>query len=121
VLKVVASDEKANPTDDVLNGEMETDAFLIDNTKPEISVTSIDGSGAAVSVEDRASNVIRFEYAVDGGEWVSVSPKDRIFDERKESFEFRLPKLAAGTHQVTMRALDQESNVSTASKTFEVR
>ncbi|MBI2932949.1 MAG: hypothetical protein HYY16_14995 [Planctomycetes bacterium] len=120
VLRVVASDEKANPKEEALTGEAETDAILIDNGKPEIEAT-IAGSRVSGVTSDRASNVTRIEYNVDGGEWHAAPAKDRIFDDRREEFDFELQAVAPGAHTLTMRALDQESNVGTLSKTFEVR
>jgi hypothetical protein len=49
----------------------------------------------------------------------SIFPKDRLFDDKKEEFEFELKDLGKGVHTITMRAIDQENNIGSVSKEFE--
>jgi len=119
-IRVVASDEKANPVDEALTGSADTDPFVIDNGKPEVEF-SFAGANVSGTATDKASNITRIEWSVDGGEWHAAMPKDRLFDDVKEEFEFRLSGLESGSHTLTVRVLDHESNVGTLSKTFDVK
>lgn len=120
IVKVEISDEKSNTAEDVLKESAESDQFIIDNTAAKID---LDISGAKVQGEavDGISNIIKLEYKIDAGEWVSVLPKDKLFDSQKEEFEFELKKLGKGTHTITMRAIDQENNIGSISREFEVK
>jgi hypothetical protein len=116
VLKVVASDEKSNLKPEALTEEIESDALLVDNTKPEVRATA---SGLKVSGEavDATSSILRLEVQIDGGAWKTVAAKDGVLDSSKEAFEIDLApeKLPKGEHTVSVRAYDQEMNVGVTS------
>jgi hypothetical protein len=60
---------------------------------------------------DRTTTVASFEYSVDSGaDWQAVLPSDNIFDGPEEKVDFTIPRLAAGAHQITLRAGDAKGN-----------
>jgi hypothetical protein len=73
----------------------------------------VDGADAkvALKVVDRASIVAALAYSVDSStDWHAVLPSDSIADSPDESYDFTIPRLAAGAHQIMLRALDSHGN-----------
>jgi hypothetical protein len=114
VLKVVASDERANPAGEGLTGEKATLAFVIDNTRPAITVREVSPGKLEIVVKDALSPVTKAELSIDGQEWTPLHPRDRIADGLEEQFDATLPALAAGPHAIAVRATDAEGNVGAA-------
>jgi sugar lactone lactonase YvrE len=116
VLKVLASDRKANPADLALGGELESSSFEIDNVAPAIQVgaTRRDGTRFIVNadVRDTDSAIVRVEYSLDAQRWQPAFPRDGILDGRLEAFEIRLEADAAG-RTLVIRATDALGNVGT--------
>jgi hypothetical protein len=117
VMRVEASDEAANAEERALRDARECVPFCIDHRKPEV-VLEAARDGGALRVKGRATDALspiaRLEYAVDGGDWRTLFPVDRIFDMRIEAFEFAPGDLPPGAHVVTVRAVDVENNVGSA-------
>ena len=114
VLKVLASDRKANPADLALGGELESNSFEIDNIAPTVQVSGVrrDGTRFVVSadVRDTDSAVTKVEYSLDAQQWQLAFPRDGILDARLESFELRLEAEAAG-QMLVIRATDALGNI----------
>ena len=115
-VKVLASDAASNPAATALTGELDSQAFDIDNTPPTFSAATarVDGARTVVTldVKDDHSPISKVEYSLDGIEWKSVFPTDGVADTRSEHYEIavsgRIP--ARG---LTIRAMDALNNVST--------
>lgn len=116
VLKVLASDRKANPPDVALGGELESSSFEIDNVAPavQIAATRRDGTRFVVNadVRDADSAVVKVEYSLDAQRWQPAFPRDGILDGRQEAFEIRMDSDAAG-RTLVIRATDALGNVGT--------
>jgi hypothetical protein len=116
VLKVAASDRRANPADTALTGELESSSFEIDNVSPTVNPGAIrrDGNSFVVAAEvrDADSAISRVEYSLDAQRWQTAFPRDGILDARQESFELRLGADAAG-RTLVIRATDALGNVGT--------
>jgi hypothetical protein len=114
VIKVVASDHKANPSDSALRGERESPSFDVDNTAPVVSVAAPRREGNAFvvpfDVRDTDSPVTRVEYSVDSQRWQGAFPQDGILDARREQFTLRLEAAMAG-RMLVIRATDAMNNV----------
>ncbi|HQR36816.1 MAG TPA: hypothetical protein PLF26_00330, partial [Blastocatellia bacterium] len=125
LFKVVADDLPSNPSGLNRTGERVTEPVEIDNTPPVVSSgtpTVADGSVAVqFDVVDATSRVIRADYSVDGGPWVSVYPEDGIPDSGRETFRVRAAGLAKGEHVISFRATDSNVNIGTAKVTATVR
>jgi hypothetical protein len=115
VLRVTASDRLNNLPAATLMGEMESEAFDIDNTAPCISVLGIrtEGSRSIVTAEvvDTTSVVDRVEYAIDAGPWQPAFPLDGAADSRHERYEIAVEGPAAG--RLVIRATDTMNNMGT--------
>lgn len=116
VLKIAASDRRANPPDTALTGELESSSFEIDNVAPAVQPGAVrrDGARFVVSVEvrDADSAISRVEYSLDAQRWQTAFPRDGILDARQEAFELRLEAGAAG-RTLVIRATDALGNVGT--------
>jgi len=116
-VRVVASDTPSNSAATALTGDLESNAFDIDNTPPVITVTAVRRDGGrttlAFDVRDDNSAVVKVEYSLDGDRWQAVYPKDGIADSRVEQYELTVPE-AQGVLGVVLRAADALNNVSSA-------
>lgn len=116
VIKVSASDAPSNVPSAALSGELESEAFEVDNAAPAITVvqSTREGTGTRLIVEirDGHSAVSGAEFSLDGGAWQTVYPADGAADSRVERFEIRVEGEAAG--RVMIRASDAMNNVATA-------
>jgi hypothetical protein len=116
VLKVAASDTRANPPDAALVGELESSSFEIDNVAPTVQPGAIrrDGQRFIVPAEirDGDSAITRVEYSLDAQRWQPAFSRDGILDARQETMEIRLEADAAG-RTLVIRATDALGNVGT--------
>lgn len=116
VLKVAASDARANPAELALVGELESTGFEIDNVAPTVQAGAVRREGTsfvvAADVRDTDSAITRVEFSVDAQRWQPAFPRDGILDARQESFEIRLDADAAG-RTLVIRATDALGNIGT--------
>ena len=115
-VKIVASDSPSNSSAVALAGEMDSEAFEIDNTASTIVVGGVrtDGTRTIVSFEvrDDHSPVQRVEVSQDGQIWRSVFPADGIADSRVERYEVTVEG-GLGQRGMTIRVTDMMNNVAT--------
>ncbi len=116
VVKIAASDARANPSDSALAGELESSSFEIDNVAPTVQVAAIRREGdrlvVPVEIRDADSAITKVEYSIDAQRWLPAFPRDGILDARQESFEIRLGSDAAG-RTLVIRATDALGNSGT--------
>ena len=114
-VRVEASDESANPPDQVQKHSLESETVLIDNTPPRIDSLEIAGRRLRAHVVDGTSPIARVELAVDGKlEWRPLSAADGIFDTVDERVDSDVSTLVpAGSHIVVVRAFDVAGNAVT--------
>ncbi|MES1205186.1 MAG: hypothetical protein ABUS79_04540 [Pseudomonadota bacterium] len=117
VVRVNTSDERAQPTERALTSAFDSAPLLVDNGKPEVKDITVAYPVVTGRARDDASAIAVLEYAVDGGDFRSLSPADGIADDLTETFSFRLPALARGPHAVAIRATDAADNVGAAQTT----
>src|SRR5262245_8944560 len=90
-IKIVASDSPSNPSSTALAGELESIAFEVDNTPPQIIVsgTRVNGNQTIVvfDVKDDHSPILRVECSQDGQLWRAAFPVDGIADSKSEHYE----------------------------------
>lgn len=117
LLRIVASDAPSNSPSTALTGALESSAFDIDNTPPEITISSVrrDGARLVITFEarDEHSAVQRADYSVDGDKWQTIYPIDGIADSRFERFELVLEGEAAA-RGVIVRVTDALNNTASA-------
>jgi hypothetical protein len=116
-VRIVASDSPSNTPDSALAGEMDSVAFDIDNSPPQITVASVrteHGRTIIVfDVKDDHSPILRAEYSQDGQRWRGIFPVDGIADSRSEHYELTIEG-DVGERGVTLRATDAMNNVASA-------
>lgn len=116
VVRVMASDSPTNAVDRALSGERDSDAIIIDNTPPQITVDVTRTGGAArlgVRVRDAISPILKVEYSIGGASWTVVYPADGLADSPDERYDIQLPA-NADPARVVVRATDQMQNASSA-------
>lgn len=123
VIRLVATDRASNPDADVLEEEAQTAVILVDNTRPEVRISSPQGLKVTGRAVDATSRISSLEFSIDGGRWESISPRDGVFDSLEEEFEIDLSgrRLSRGPHIVSVRAYDQEMNTAVATVTVTAR
>ncbi|MBX3187561.1 MAG: hypothetical protein KF819_11125 [Labilithrix sp.] len=114
-VRVEASDEPANPPDQVQKHALESETVLVDNTPPRIEGLQIVGRRLRARVIDGTSAIARVEVAVDGKlEWRPIAAADGIFDTTDEGIDADVSALVpAGSHIVVVRAFDVAGNAVT--------
>ena len=105
--RVTASDAPGNIPADALTGILESDSFRIDNTAPEIADLKRNGNQVSFTARDALSWISRAEYSVAGGDWILLTPLDRVTDSQQLSYTF---KTESG-QRVSVRVFDENDNV----------
>ena len=122
-IKVTASDAPSNTPETALTAEETSEAFLIDNTPPVLTVKkqSVDKDHASIVVNavDGASVIKSAAYSLDGKDEVALRPDDLIFDSTNETFTVELTGLSKGPHSLLLRAQDEAKNTSVLKLNFE--
>ncbi len=120
VVRVIASDERAEPRERVLEASLASAPILVDNRKPEVVGLVAKYPFVSGRARDDQSPLTSLEYSVDGGDWQILSPADGIADDLVEAFTLKLPPLPPGPHAVTVRAWDSADNVGASAVTVRV-
>lgn len=111
-VRVEASDEPANPPDQVLKHTLESDTVLVDNTPPRIDALTLAGRRLRARVVDGTSSIARVEVTIDGKtDWRPVAPADGVFDTVDEAIDADVSAIVPpGSHIVVVRAFDAAGN-----------
>lgn len=112
VARVAASDAPSNTTANALTSSLESDPFTIDNTPPEITFSStlLHGSHHTISFQakDALSWIDKAEYSLNGGEWMLLTPTNKVTDSQTLDYSFN----AESGDLVTIRVFDEDDNVA---------
>jgi hypothetical protein len=123
-LRVVASDDLANPAPVALSDELISDPFIIDNTPPEVlnlkAVVERNKAVVTFAASDRWLPLDGCDYAIDAGDWIVILPTDGIPDSTQEYFAFSTPELSRGEHTIMLRVNDIAQNPAYASITISI-
>jgi hypothetical protein len=111
-VRVEASDEVANPPDQVLKHTLETSGVLVDNTPPTFASLAFRGRRLTARVIDGVGPITRVDISIDGhAEWRPLAPVGGIYDSSDESFDADVSAVVPpGTHIVAVRAFDAAGN-----------
>ena len=118
LLRLVASDRLVRGPDEVLEAEVVTAPFVIDNRRPEVldlqATAQEDGSYVIKgSAKDSYSNIEAVQVSCNSQEWRPVFPSDGIFDATAEGFSYRTDPIDKGEHVLVFAATDAAGNVGT--------
>ncbi len=130
--RVIACDDLDNPLEYALKEEVESDSFLIDNTRPVIlnlktviESDAIDNNGSpgytiiiSGTAKDEMCNVTDIQYSIDSGDWQTAFPEDKIFDSMEEIFLLTIPYISPDEHTIVVNALDYEGNIGSSKIIF---
>lgn len=124
VARLVASDADSNPASLARKAELESAPFWIDNTPPQVQVSSQQVNGGAAVVhfqaQDATSPLQQAEVSTDGKPWKNVLSDDGIVDSQTETFTIRVEHLEPGEHIITLRAYDTAGNAGLGKAVIEV-
>lgn len=111
-VRVVATDELANPPDRVTRDEAESGVVLVDNTPPRIENLKAAGRRIQGQTFDGVGPIQRIDVALAGtDDWIPFFPADGIFDEQREEFDLDVTVLrATGPVMVAVRVFDDANN-----------
>ena len=113
VIRVTASDSPSNPRDQALEGSLEGDPFLIDNTPPQILKLGATIAGNKIEVRwkarDARSNIDKAEYSVNGGEWLLIQPVTKLSDSPEEDYHLVIDR-GQGEQVIAVRVNDEYDN-----------
>jgi sugar lactone lactonase YvrE len=122
-LKLVASDEPTEPAGIALTAERVSRPFLVDNTAPAVAGLEAGTpdpktglSRVTFSAQDALSPIAAARVSVNAGDWMTLEPRDHIFDSVTESFSTDV-KLAPGENVVSVWVADAQGNVGAARTT----
>lgn len=113
-LKLTATDAQDNP-DNALTDTKEAVEFTVDNTPPQVSVTTA-GDELTIRITDKLGTIGKVEYSADAQKWIRLTPVDGIADSGDETY--RLPRSAVSGKFVIVRAVDSFYNVATENVTL---
>jgi sugar lactone lactonase YvrE len=115
-MRITATDAPSNPPDQALTSAAESEAFMIDNTAPEITGLSGTPSGSKLEVRfharDAMSALGKAEYSINGGDWMVVEPTTRLTDSMEHDYRVEVDR--AGETTVAVRVSDENDNQSVA-------
>ncbi|NLP12412.1 hypothetical protein GX408_18580, partial [bacterium] len=114
-LKVQASDRPTVPEPQALTAEKISDAFVIDNTAPQISFSpGASGRQILCRIQDSGNLIDSIEYSLNAQGWKKIYPQDGICDSRQESIAVMIPESFAGSVQLGVKAGDAAGNFQVA-------
>lgn len=110
-VRVVATDELANPPDLVTRDDAESGIVLVDNTPPRVEgLRAVNRRVQGVAL-DGVGPIQRIEVALAGtDEWVPFFPTDGIFDEAREEFDLDVSGIVSGPALLAVRVFDDANN-----------
>ena len=116
--RVVTSDRESNPQPSAREAQLTSAPILIDNTPPNVTISTSRYAAGAAHVEfeaaDASSPLRRCEYSLDAASWIPVSAADGVIDGLRERFTLDLPGLSAGEHLLVLRVADSANNTGLA-------
>ena len=124
-VKVTASDAASNTPETARTTEETSEAFLIDNTPPALTVKNqqVEKDHARIVVEavDSASVISSAAYSLDGKDEVALRPDNLMFDSTNAMFTVELADLGQGAHSLLLRVQNEAKNTSVLKLNFEVK
>ncbi|HEY1377673.1 MAG TPA: hypothetical protein VGF55_12815 [Gemmataceae bacterium] len=124
-VKVVASDRPDNPDGEALAAERVSGPVTVAHDPPAVAVrvAAVEGDRATIEADaaDPLSRLAAASFSINGRKWLSVFPKDGLFDDTRESFRFTTDALPPGTYVLVLRVKDAAGNTGTGDVTFTVK
>jgi hypothetical protein len=119
VVRVVASDERDNPTSHARSVARDSDPILVDHTQPVIEAVEVNDGMVAGIARDSASRIAHLSWILDGLRAQLLTSTDGLLDSMREEFAFELPKgLPRGLHTLAIRCADEAGNLTVTRMTF---
>lgn len=124
-VKVVASDQRDNPSEEALTSERISASVAVAHVPPTVTIKVVGMDGDQALIEASASDpLVRLtgaSFSVNGKKWVNVFPTDGLFDSKTENFKFKTDALKPGSYVVVLRVRDAAGNVGSGDVVFTVQ
>lgn len=115
VLRVTASDDTDNYPGQGLTTQMESEAFIVDNTPPQIEGLAARVENGRLKIHFKATDALSAlsyaEYSVNGGEWVAAEPTTRLTDSPAHEYNLDAEKPAGSEYTVAVKVVDERDNL----------
>ncbi len=113
-VRVMASDELANPPTKAKQHALESNIILVDNTPPVVERLTVTGRRIQGVATDGVGPISRIEVAVSGtNRWLPFFPTDGIFDQNREAFDLDVASLGTTLPvMLTLRVYDAANNAT---------
>ena len=121
IVKVQASDERANPQDTALRLSAISEPIRIDNHPPHVEKLKVKKGKITGRAQDNLGPITQLQFAVDGGPWKEIFPDDQLLDEKVETFSVPTKGLKKGVRILAIRAVDSSANVASAEITTKIK
>lgn len=110
--KVVATDSPSNTASDALSAELVSGLVRLDTTVPEIEFIGLKDGVVSFRVVSDVSRLVAAQITVEGAEPVALRPRDGLFDDLREDFDYALLGELKGTVSIVFEVLDESGNQS---------
>jgi hypothetical protein len=111
-VRVDVTDELSNPPDRVTKHSLRSRIVLVDNTAPQLTRLTLNGSRLQGTASDGVGPIARVEFALVGDKsWFPLFPSDSVFDQASETFDVDVSaQVPTGPRLIVVRAYDQAGN-----------
>ncbi|MFB6226909.1 MAG: hypothetical protein ABEH89_01120 [bacterium] len=117
-IKLTASDRRFNDPGSGFSTSEITGPILVDNTQPEFSDFELSRSKLSFVAKDETSRILIAQYRVNGGNWQTIWPQDKIYDQKTEAFAVQLSNDRKEGDVIELRMIDEGGNQAFKSGTL---
>lgn len=107
---VTASDEPSNGIASALSHRRVSDPFVVDRQRPVFEEVKQKGLRISGTVRDRYSRIVEVSFRGEDQKFRPASPRDGLFDQKREGFEIILPRQKKGPYRIVLRVRDEYGN-----------
>ncbi|MFO0945973.1 MAG: hypothetical protein U1D30_08510 [Planctomycetota bacterium] len=116
--RVTATDKANNRQEETLSSSRVSDLFVLDRDLPTVKLATpkVQGKRFEIRAEghDQRTRITAAAYAIDGKDWIPLTPDDGLFDQRNEEVTFTTEELEPGAHVLMVRFKDSAGHLGVA-------
>lgn len=125
-IRVTTTDAPSNPPGTELSAARISDAIVVDNTPPDVTIGAVAMEGRTrvtvnATMVDALSNIAEASYTINSSDkWIPLTALDDIFDSPSEAVSFTIDDLTPGEHRIALRVRDAQGNTRYVTRTVTV-